>query len=60
MWQASTGAKLSNFKNELLGCGPFLHDDPRDRPHQLFAGTTTLHLDRQGACHLLLPVIPPR
>jgi hypothetical protein len=60
MWQASTGAKLSNFKNELLGCGPFLHDDPRDRPRKLFAGTTTLHLDRQGSCHLLLPVIPAR
>ena len=28
-WQASTGARLSNFKNELRGCGPFLHDDPR-------------------------------
>jgi uncharacterized protein len=60
MWQASTGAKLSNFKNELLGCGPFLHDDPRDRPRHRFAGNTTLHLDRQGSCHLLLPVIPPR
>jgi uncharacterized protein len=59
-WQATTGAKLSNFKNELLGCGPFLHDDPRDRPRKLFAGTTTLHLDRQGGCSLLLPVIPPR
>jgi predicted acyl esterase len=60
VWQASTGAKLSNFKNELLGCGPFLHDDPRDRPRKVFAGTTTLHLDRQGSCHLLLPVIPQR
>src|SRR6202000_1494600 len=59
-WQATTGAKLSNFKNELLGCGPFLHDDPRDRPRKLFAGTTTLHLDRQGGCRLVLPVIPPR
>jgi predicted acyl esterase len=59
-WQATTGAKLSNFKNELLGCGPFLHDDPRDRPRQLFAGTTTLHIDRQGGCNILLPVIPPR
>ncbi|MFY9954898.1 ABC transporter substrate-binding protein, partial [Bradyrhizobium sp.] len=28
-WQAMTGAKLSNFKNELRGCGAFLHDDPR-------------------------------
>ena len=60
MWQASTGARLSNFKNELLGCGPFLHDDPRDRPAKVFAGNTTLHLDRQGSCHLLLPVIPQR
>jgi predicted acyl esterase len=59
-WQATTGAKLSNFKNELLGCGPFLHDDPRDRPRKLFAGTTTLHIDRLGSCNVLLPVIPPR
>jgi uncharacterized protein len=58
VWQATTGAKLSNFKNELLGCGPFLHDDPRDRPRRLFTGTTTLHVDRQGACNILLPVIP--
>ena len=28
----ASGGKLSNFKNELTGCGPFLHDDPRDRP----------------------------
>jgi len=31
-WQKTTAAKLSNFKNELLGCGPFLHNEPRDRP----------------------------
>ncbi|MGC1553651.1 MAG: CocE/NonD family hydrolase [Bradyrhizobium sp.] len=60
MWQASTGAKLSNFKNELLGCGPFLHDDPRDRPRRLFAGTTTLHLDREVCCNILLPVVQSR
>jgi uncharacterized protein len=58
MWQATTGAKLSNFKNELLGCGPFLHDDPRDRPRRLFAGTTTLHFDRKGACSIMVPIIP--
>src|SRR5215207_677310 len=27
-----SGGRLSNFKNELKGCGPFLHDDPVDRP----------------------------
>src|SRR5712672_1131325 len=59
-WQATTGAKLSNFKNELLGCGPFLHDDPRDRPQRLFAGTTTLHIDQKGICHVMVPVVPRR
>ena len=54
-WQKSTGARLSNFKNELRGCGPFLHDDPRDRPAALFGGRTTLHLRDS---YLLVPVIP--
>jgi predicted acyl esterase len=54
-WQKSTGARLSNFKNELRGCGPFLHDDPRDRPASLFGGTTTLHLQDS---YVLIPVIP--
>jgi uncharacterized protein len=58
VWQATTGAKLSNFKNELLGCGPFLHDDPRDRPPRLFAGTTTLHIDGKGSCNVVVPIIP--
>jgi predicted acyl esterase len=57
-WQKSTGAKLSNFKNELLGCGPFLHNEPRDRPASVFAGTTSLHLDAHS--YVLLPVIPPK
>jgi predicted acyl esterase len=55
-WQKTSGAKLSNFKNELLGCGPFLHNEPRDRPASVFSGKTTLHLD-VNSC-VLLPVIP--
>ena len=58
-WQKTTGARLSNFKNELLGCGPFLHNDPRDRPLEIFGGKTTLHMGPQHAAYLLLPVIPP-
>ena len=57
-WQKSTGARLSNFKNELRGCGPFLHDDPRDRPASIFEGRTTLHLKPESPSYLLLPVIP--
>ena len=54
----STGARLSNFKNELRGCGPFLHDDPRDRPRAIFGGRTTLHFGPDCAAHVLLPIIP--
>ena len=57
-WQKTTGAKLSNFKNELLGCGPFLHNDPRDRPAKTFGGTTTVHVDADGANYVLVPVVP--
>jgi predicted acyl esterase len=56
----TSGGKLSNFKNELRGCGPFLHDDPRDRPPEIFGGETTLHVSRQQQPFLLLPVIPPK
>jgi predicted acyl esterase len=55
-----SGGRLSNFKNELKGCGPFLHDDPRDRPADIFGGTTTLHFGRSCQPYLLLPIIPPK
>jgi uncharacterized protein len=54
----ASGGKLSNFKNELKGCGPFLHDDPVDRPAKIFGGTTTLHVGGEHDGFLLLPIIP--
>jgi predicted acyl esterase len=59
-WQKTTGAKLSNFKNELTGCGPFLHNDPRDRPAPVFGGKVTLHMGPQYQSYILLPVVPPK
>ena len=56
----STGARLSNFKNELRGCGPFLHDDPRDRPAAVFGGKNTLHFGPNHASCIVVPVIPPQ
>jgi hypothetical protein len=56
----ASGGKLSNFKNELTGCGPFLHNDPRDRSPAVFGGTTGLHFGRGKAAYLLLPIIPPK
>ena len=54
----TSGGKLSNFKNELRGCGPFLHDDPRDRPAEIFSGETTLHAKGNNQPYLLLPIVP--
>ena len=59
-WQKTTGARLSNFKNELLGCGPFLHDDPRDRPPSVFGGKVTLHTAPNQLSYMLVPVIPTK
>lgn len=56
----ASGERLSNFKNELRGCGPFLHDDPRDRPAEIFGGKTTLHTGAEQPAYVLLPVIPPK
>jgi predicted acyl esterase len=53
-------ANLSNMKNPMRGCGPFVHDDETDRPPAEFAGTTTLHFGPQYPNALLLPLIPPR
>jgi hypothetical protein len=60
VYAGPSGGKLSNFKNELTGCGPFLHDDPLDRPMDVFGGVTSLHFDRDKQPYLLLPIIPPK
>ena len=53
-------ATLSNMKNPMRGCGPFVHDDPIDRPSALFAGKVTLHFGAGMSAYLLLPMIPAR
>ncbi len=52
------GSGLSNMKNEFTGVGPFLHDDPRDRPAHIFGNTVTLHLGGGHENWLMLPIIP--
>jgi uncharacterized protein len=58
VYPGASGGRLSNFKNELTGCGPFLHDDPRDRPAAVFGGTNTLHAGPEQQAYLLVPFIP--
>jgi predicted acyl esterase len=42
------------------GCGPFLHNDPHDRPPEIFGKTVTLHCGASRPSHVLLPIIPPK
>jgi predicted acyl esterase len=58
VYSGPSGGKLSNFKNELTGCGPFLHDDAVDRPANVFGGITTLHFGGARKPYVLLPIIP--
>ena len=53
-------ATLSNMKNPMRGCGPFVHDDETDRPPSIFGGKAKLHMGPNRASYVLLPVIPPK
>jgi len=59
-YPGASGERLSNFKNELRGCGPFLHDDPLDRPVEIYGGETTLHTGKGQPAYVLLPIIPSK
>jgi predicted acyl esterase len=51
-------ATLSNMKNPMKGCGPFVHDDPADRPPEIFGKTCKLHFAGGLENFITLPVIP--
>ena len=48
------------FKNQMRGCGPYLHDDPRDRRAGVFDGAQTIHTGGEHPSHLLVPIVPER
>lgn len=50
---------IASFKNRFTGVGPFLHNDPQDRPLDVYGGRTTLHLGPTRSAYLLAPVVPP-
>ena len=47
----------SNEPGSYKGSGFFLHDDPRDRPPEVFGGKHTLHTGSATDSYVLLPVI---
>lgn len=50
----------ANVAFRSRGSGPWIHDDPSDRPANIFGGDTTLHTGPGCEAFLLLPIIPPR
>ncbi len=40
------------------GSGPFLHNDPFDRPKEIFSGETTIYSGENHTSYILLPIIP--
>jgi uncharacterized protein len=50
--------QMKTFANPMRGSGPFLHNDPEDRPGAIFGGRTTIHTGGAHGSYLLLPVIP--
>jgi hypothetical protein len=50
--------RLATFSGDMTGCGPFRHDDPRDRPPAITGSSQTLWTGGARDAYLLLPVIP--
>lgn len=51
---------LPGLKYTTTGVGPFLHNNPKDRPPEIFGGVNTLHFQPGKQPYVLLPVIPPK
>jgi predicted acyl esterase len=49
--------RLLNFGVPLQGSGPFQHNDPVDRPADIFSGHTTVHTGGDRASWLQLPIV---
>src|SRR2546422_6103001 len=54
------GPGLGTLGAIFTGCGPFLHNDPRDRPPAIFGKKVTLHYGPGQQSHILLPLVAPQ
>lgn len=45
-------------KYKMYGVGPFTHNDPVDRPSEIFGGRNTLHFGPDQQNYVMLPIIP--
>jgi len=54
------GAGVETLGKVWTGVGPFTHDDPRDRPPEVFGGDVTLHAGPDRQAFVLLPIVPKK
>ena len=57
-WPGGSVKGLGTHAASFSGVGNFKHDDPRDRPEDVFGGDVTLHSGPDCQAHVLLPIIP--
>jgi predicted acyl esterase len=57
-YPGGTQEGLENVAGGFTGVGPFRHDDPADRPPEVYGGDVTIHVGPDRPSHVLLPVIP--
>ena len=60
VYPGEPGEGVETLGKVWTGVGPFVHNDPRDRPPSVFGGNVTLHAGPNRQAHLLLPVIPKK
>ncbi|MEK6712473.1 MAG: CocE/NonD family hydrolase [Nitrospinota bacterium] len=56
--QAASGTK--NLPTQFTGVGPYKHENPEDRPADVFGGRVTLHAGPARAAYVMLPIIPAK
>lgn len=54
------GAGLGTLGASFTGVGPFQHNEPRDRPPEIFGKGVTVYGGAAQPSHLLLPIVPAR
>lgn len=58
-YQGELGEFAKKFHYATRGTGGMTHNDPDDRPADMFGGRVTLHAGGGQPAYLLVPIIPP-
>jgi uncharacterized protein len=57
-YDGASEARLSNISQAMRGCGPFVHDDVRSRPPELYGGRCTVYTGPSHPSTVMFPIVP--